>query len=243
MKTSPFLIEVTTPVVNALRVAIIPAPIVEEKELVILDEDGTEIKPMTAKVASPSGLSVRIEKIQPESGIPTTSLEHAEDQLLGKLDTTEDILLSANKNSPDQAGTAIAISILRSSNQIAARTRRGVGNGVLISPNTYEILNKSNSFIPTSIMEKIGRWTNVGTINHTINVYVGPVDDNTFTVFYLGAAAEVLDGPAAVSYANGEMYLNVLENEPCSLGNFQDYIVKKTFNLQLHDGRSPTFID
>lgn len=143
---------------------------------------------------------------------------------------------------------ALAVLINKASNDIAARTRRGPGNWMVISPSILTVLQAAttSAFARTTEgpFEAPTNTKFVGTLNSTMRVYVNQysVDDNILigykgntetdaAAFYcpyipLMSSGTVLD-PATfeptVSFMTRYGYLE-LSNQASSLGNAADYL-------------------
>ena len=146
---------------------------------------------------------------------------------------------------------ALAILINRSSNLIAARTRRGAGNYAVVSPSILTVLQSAttSAFARTteSPFEAPTNTKFVGTLNGTMRVFVNQyaTDDTPILVGYKGegeidaaafycpyvplmSSGTVLD-PATfeptVSFMTRYGYVE-LNNQASSLGNAADYLSK-----------------
>jgi len=150
---------------------------------------------------------------------------------------------------------ALAILINRSANLIAARTRRGAGNYVVVSPTMLTVLQSAttSAFARTTEgpFEAPTNTKFVGTLNNTVRVFVdqyasdstpvlvgykgeGEIDAAAFYCPYipLMSSGTVLD-PATfeptVSFMTRYGYVE-LNNQASSLGNAADYLAKIDVN-------------
>jgi hypothetical protein len=171
------------------------------------------------------------------------SQAHAVDSVAAAEDEIMALALSESKVFDlDQVGTnndlindryaALCIIINRSSNIIAARTRRGAGNVVLVSPKGLDVLAgaSTSAFARTSSSiednEVFGRWTAVGYINSSMRVFVSDeMDEDTIVVTYAG---NVGDGPGELFKTEDGYALHIRANHSESLGNACDYIQRIT---------------
>ena len=146
---------------------------------------------------------------------------------------------------------ALAILINRAANLIAARTRRGAGNYVVVSPTVLTVLQSAttSAFARTTEgpFEAPTNTKFVGTLNNTMRVFVdqyandstpvlvgykgdGEIDAAAFYCPYipLMSSGTVLD-PATfeptVSFMTRYGYVE-LNNQASSLGNAADYLAK-----------------
>lgn len=143
---------------------------------------------------------------------------------------------------------ALAIMINRQANLIAARTRRGAGNWVVVSPTALTILQSAttSAFARTTegVFEAPTNTKFVGTLNNSMRVYVDQYasDDTPVLVGYKGnemdaaafycpyvplTSSGVLIDPATlepiVSFMTRYGYVE-LTNSASSLGNAADYL-------------------
>jgi hypothetical protein len=150
---------------------------------------------------------------------------------------------------------ALAVLINRSANLIAARTRRGAGNYVVVSPTILTVLQSAttSAFARTTEgpFEAPTNTKFVGTLNNTLRVFVdqyandstpilvgykgdGEIDAAAFYCPYipLMSSGTVLD-PATfeptVSFMTRYGYVE-LQNQASSLGNAADYLSKIDVN-------------
>jgi hypothetical protein len=145
---------------------------------------------------------------------------------------------------------ALAVLINRASNDIAARTRRGPGNWIVISPTVLSILQAAttSAFARTTEgpFEAPTNTKFVGTLNNTVRVYVNnyAINDDVLigykgqnetdaAAFYcpyipLMSSGTVLDPNTfenKTSFLTRYGYLE-LDNQASSLGNAADYLSK-----------------
>ena len=232
---SPLLgIQLDTEQVDLLRVTYsdpLPAPVVTV-------EDGVKVytNPMVLEgAAAPSRLQVTPTKVIPQ--ISVSSLEEAEDLFVDFCNQKDsysvfnpDQVSSINTDTPKaDIYAALIILILRGANLIAARTRRGAGNVVLVNPEDLHYFKEASLSAFSSMntgfgetLETIGRWDFVGTINNTLKVYTGPVQKGRVVVLYKGAPLG--DTPAVYSEHEGQGWLTWMQNSTESLGNADDYV-------------------
>lgn len=146
------------------------------------------------------------------------------------------------------AHAALAILINRQANLIAARTRRGAGNWVVVSPTALTVLQSAttSAFARTTegVFEAPTNTKFVGTLNNTMRVYVDQyaADGTSVLVGYKGnemdaaafycpyvplTSSGVLIDPATmepvVSFMTRYGYVE-LTNTASSLGNAADYL-------------------
>ena len=150
---------------------------------------------------------------------------------------------------------ALAILINRSANLIAARTRRGAGNYVVVSPTMLTVLQSAttSAFARTTEgpFEAPTNTKFVGTLNNTVRVFVdqyasdatpvlvgykgeGEIDAAAFYCPYipLMSSGTVLDPSTfepTVSFMTRYGYVE-LNNQASSLGNAADYLAKIDVN-------------
>ena len=89
---------------------------------------------------------------------------------------------------------------------------------------------------PDGDIKEIGRWTQVGTLDLSMMVFVSDcMPENEAVVFYNRKHLEeeqeydgqpVLDGPAILLVKDSGFNLMCLANDSVSLGNAQDYIIR-----------------
>lgn len=76
---------------------------------------------------------------------------------------------------PYRGGTDVwhsdTIRVNRMSNLIAARTRRGAGNRVLIDRQNLSAFSRDRHFVPTTEPRQFGRWAYAGLVNDRIEVW------------------------------------------------------------------------
>lgn len=156
---------------------------------------------------------------------------------------------------------ALAIMIGRQANLIASRTRRGAGNWIVVSPTALTILQSAtaSAFARTTegTFEAPTNTKFVGTLNHTIRVYVDQYASDATPVL-VGYKGNEMDAPAyycpyvpltssgvivdpntfepVVSFMTRYGYIE-LTNTASSLGNAADYL-----GLVAIDTSSLTFI-
>jgi hypothetical protein len=169
------------------------------------------------------------------------SVAAAEDEIMA-LALAEAKVFDLDMVGPDKVGhdpariadhyAALSIMINRSANIIAARTRRGAGNIVLVSPKGLDVLAGASisAFARTSSSvedsETFGRWTAVGYINSSMRVFVSDeMDADTVIVAYVGTPG---DGPGELFKTDDGYALHIRDNHPDSLGNAHDYIQRIT---------------
>jgi hypothetical protein len=150
---------------------------------------------------------------------------------------------------------ALAVLINRGANLIAARTRRGAGNWVVVSPTALTILQSAttSAFARTTegTFEAPTNTKFVGTLNNTMRVYVDQyaADDTNVLVGYKGpgeidaaayycpyvplTSSGVIIDPTTfepvVSFMSRYGYLE-LSNTASSLGNAADYLAGISIN-------------
>jgi hypothetical protein len=156
---------------------------------------------------------------------------------------------------------ALAIMIGRQANLIASRTRRGAGNWIVVSPTALTVLQSAtaSAFARTTegTFEAPTNTKFVGTLNHTIRVYVDQYASDATPVL-VGYKGNEMDAPAyycpyvpltssgvivdpqtfepVVSFMTRYGYIE-LTNSASSLGNAADYL-----GLVAIDTASLTFI-
>jgi hypothetical protein len=118
-------------------------------------------------------LSVTITREEPApERYPT--VEAAEDRIFADILATVPVSETISTDGID-AQAVNAIRINRAANLIAARTRRGAGNVVLLHADDLSLFSlfqcKSASFAPAGSARTIGRWTEAGSLNNCIAVW------------------------------------------------------------------------
>ena len=154
---------------------------------------------------------------------------------------------------------ALTCFINRQCSFIAARTRRGAGNWIIVSPTALTILQSAttSAFSRVDSNDELVEWKNakpyntcgikyVGKLNHSIKVYVDQYADDR-TPILIGYKGNEIDAAAFYSprqfltldtSINDGYYrfertdgLLPLENEPNSLGNAADYLSSVGINV------------
>jgi hypothetical protein len=170
-------------------------------------------------------------------------------------DTYDQAAVSGQATFVGDQHAALAVLINRSANLIAARTRRGAGNYVVVSPTMLTVLQSAttSAFARTTEgpFEAPTNTKFVGTLNNTVRVFVdqyasdttpvlvgykgeGEIDAAAFYCPYipLMSSGTVLD-PATfeptVSFMTRYGYVE-LNNQASSLGNAADYLAKIDVN-------------
>ena len=170
-------------------------------------------------------------------------------------DTYDQSAVSGQATFVGDQHAALAVLINRAANLIAARTRRGVGNYVVVSPTMLTVLQSAttSAFARTTEgpFEAPTNTKFVGTLNNTVRVFVdqyasdatpvlvgykgeGEIDAAAFYCPYipLMSSGTVLD-PATfeptVSFMTRYGYVE-LNNQASSLGNAADYLAKIDVN-------------
>jgi hypothetical protein len=170
-------------------------------------------------------------------------------------DTYDQAAVSGQATFVGDQHAALAVLINRAANLIAARTRRGAGNYVVVSPTMLTVLQSATTSAFTRTTEgPFEAPTNtkfVGTLNNTVRVFVdqyasdatpvlvgykgeGEIDAAAFYCPYipLMSSGTVLD-PATfeptVSFMTRYGYVE-LNNQASSLGNAADYLAKIDVN-------------
>lgn len=179
-----------------------------------------------------------------EPQIPVASLEEAEKIFIDKIlqtDATTWKVLPANNEEEKETYSELALLIFKSSYLIAARTRIGAGNTVLMNKEDVFYL-KEAPFNPLVISdnniinEDTGSWAIEGTLNNSITVYSGPVPRGKIVVLYSGIAASNSSRvPAVYSEYNNQKWLTLIENTPETFGNAMDYISVITIEESKND--------
>jgi hypothetical protein len=172
--------------------------------------------------------------------------------LSGGTDTYNQAGVSGTATFVGDEHAALAVLINKNANTIAARTRRGAGNWVIVSPTMLTVLQSAttSAFARTTEgpFEAPTNTKFVGTLNGTMRVYVNQyASDDTVLVGYKGttetdaaafycpyiplmSSGTVLD-PATfepvVSFMTRYGYVE-LSNQASSLGNAADYLNKIT---------------
>ena len=178
--------------------------------------------------------------------------------LSGGTDTYNQAGVSGTATFVGDEHAALAVLINKNANTIAARTRRGAGNWVIVSPTMLTVLQSAttSAFARTTEgpFEAPTNTKFVGTLNGTMRVYVNQyASDDTVLVGYKGttetdaaafycpyiplmSSGTVLDPSTfepVVSFMTRYGYVE-LSNQASSLGNAADYLNKitvKTANL------------
>jgi hypothetical protein len=170
-------------------------------------------------------------------------------------DTYDQAAVSGQATFVGDQHAALAVLINRAANLIAARTRRGAGNYVVVSPTMLTVLQSAttSAFARTTEgpFEAPTNTKFVGTLNNTVRVFVdqyasdatpvlvgykgeGEIDAAAFYCPYipLMSSGTVLD-PATfeptVSFMTRYGYVE-LNNQASSLGNAADYLAKIDVN-------------
>jgi hypothetical protein len=173
-------------------------------------------------------------------------------------DTYDQAAVSGQATFVGDQHAALAVLINRAANLIAARTRRGAGNYVVVSPTMLTVLQSAttSAFARTTEgpFEAPTNTKFVGTLNNTVRVFVdqyasdatpvlvgykgeGEIDAAAFYCPYipLMSSGTVLD-PATfeptVSFMTRYGYVE-LNNQASSLGNAADYLAKIDVNAGL----------
>ena len=181
--------------------------------------------------------------------------------LSGGTDTYNQAGVSGTATFVGDEHAALAVLINKNANTIAARTRRGAGNWVIVSPTMLTVLQSAttSAFARTTEgpFEAPTNTKFVGTLNGTMRVYVNQyASDDTVLVGYKGttetdaaafycpyiplmSSGTVLDPSTfepVVSFMTRYGYVE-LSNQASSLGNAADYLNKitvTTANLSFH---------
>ena len=172
--------------------------------------------------------------------------------LSGGTDTYNQAGVSGTATFVGDEHAALAVLINKNANTIAARTRRGAGNWVIVSPTMLTVLQSAttSAFARTTEgpFEAPTNTKFVGTLNGTMRVYVNQyASDDTVLVGYKGttetdaaafycpyiplmSSGTVLDPSTfepVVSFMTRYGYVE-LSNQASSLGNAADYLNKIT---------------
>ena len=170
--------------------------------------------------------------------------------LSGGTDTYNQAGVSGTATFVGDEHAALAVLINKNANTIAARTRRGAGNWVIVSPTMLTVLQSAttSAFARTTEgpFEAPTNTKFVGTLNGTMRVYVNQyASDDTVLVGYKGttetdaaafycpyiplmSSGTVLDPSTfepVVSFMTRYGYVE-LSNQASSLGNAADYLSK-----------------
>lgn len=194
-------------------------------------------KNLNEEQASAPRLSIQILK-EDVSAVRYPALEHAENAIFAQVDLAP----LFDEPREQQSRTVNPILINRAANRIASRTRRGAGNVVLVHEDDLPLITGTglNSFQPGESARTIGRWTNVGTLNHCIEIWTTPDNPPGFTrargwrsalVGYRGnemdAGGYIAETPTGYGFVS-------LPNSPSSMGNMNDYFQM----VYLHTGEA-----
>lgn len=183
----------------------------------------------TEEVAQPFSGTPEVRKriglapIEPRWAVAVDGIEGAEEELL-----------SLATGYPLHGGEhPLAIHVNRASSLIAARTRRGAGNTILIHPDGVARFDEGLSFSPITprirlvFGEGIGtpdRWFHAGEFNQTMNIYTcTDLPRDRLFVAYLGNTA--LDQPGYLARDDGKFELILLERNEEFLGSTHDFIM------------------
>jgi hypothetical protein len=191
------------------------------------------MKPVELMAVQGNKLSVTILKETLETEV--SGIDEAEDLFLKKVASwtasatqtfNPDKIRGSGSNENDDFAV-LPVLICRQANLIAARTRRGAGNVILVHPTRTRLFEESSSaaYSRTTPPEILGNWAEVGCINSSISVYTSTkVPENRIIVVYKGPGE--IDASAYVSgvLETGKYYYGVLENNVSALGNFADYV-------------------
>lgn len=225
---SPVLgIQLDTEVVQLLRVTYsdpLPAPVVTV-------EDGVKVYTAVLE-GSPAPGRLQILPTTEIPQIAVSSLEEAEDLVVQfYTDRTINVVFDPSKVAGENVEladkyAALAVLINREANLIAARTRRGAGNVVLLNEEdaNYLRIASTSAFssgpFPDEPVATIGRWSQIGTLNSTIKVYAGPVPKGKVVVLYIGGNSDV---PAVYSEHEGQGWLTWALSKSTTMGNAEDF--------------------
>ena len=158
-------------------------------------------------------------------------------------------LIGGDSSNLEYQAMALATMMNRSSNLVAQRTRRGVGNNIILSKGAFNLLceNSTDSMIRGCLtpddriqVESDNRmfFKLSGKLNDCINLYVNKYDegDNWTTlykgdtstdcgIFFVPSILYFNDGTDIKSYYS----LYALESTPYTMGNASDYAITTTF--------------
>lgn len=211
-------------------------PLFGVQDAVLMERDGS-INVQCLRVGAPSEadgkprLTIQIlkEQISPESW---ATLEEAEDALFASytLDvperTPEPHVMDAVIGDNMMTNT---IRINRVANLIAARTRRGMGNVALIHRSDLAKFTgaETNWFVPAKGEDRIGRWTRVGEINHSITVWatdrLPPVLKPGYAFIGYRGGTEY-DASGFIARWQGRYHIRTVDRGSISLGDGSDYV-------------------
>ncbi len=174
-------------------------------------------------------LSIKIERVTTTDCQPVDGIETAEDIIMNLVTPVVHEVDVPEEQLPDHYA-GILIQALRYSNIIAACTRRGQGNVILMGrdvlkkvDDAYRSLGKEG-YVPRT-PEMVGRWEKVGTVMSSIELFTGDAipEDEVF-IAYVGAGTAI-DGPGGLIYDdNGDLFLRIVSNNTSALGNASDYV-------------------
>lgn len=216
-------------------------PLFGVQDAALMERDGS-INVHTLRVGAPGPvdgkprLTIQItkEQISQESW---ASLDEAEDALFAafQIDVPERMpephLMDAVIGDNMMTNT---IRINRVANLIAARTRRGAGNVVLVHRDDVAKLSTptTNWFVPAKRYDqtsagRIGRWTQAGIINDSITVWATdrlPPGLKPGYAFVGYRGRQEFDAPGIIARWQGRYHIRTLNRESYSLGDRNDYV-------------------
>jgi len=168
-------------------------------------------------------------EVDPVDGIMVNSIEAAEDTVLAEIGSPYAVFDPARIAGPDvysgDIHAAFPVMLNRQANLIAARTRLGAGNLVLVPPNGLNILVSAStaafSKSTTDQSRQMGRWRHAGMLNQSMDVWVG--DHLPMNCAYVVYAPQSGYGHAVVVRTASGLYLHMAKSTSKTLGNMADY--------------------
>ena len=129
---------------------------------------------------------------------------------------------------------ALIFPIYRAANAIAAKSRRGAGNTILIHPSKVCRLDgvevRGLVSVPRLHKEQVGRWRKEGQLTGRMAVYSSPeMPENFAVVAYIGTTdffgSKIVDAPGFLSRTDaGQLCFYELQPNSACLGQAGDYV-------------------
>ena len=173
-----------------------------------------------------------------EHAIPVGSIKEAEKIVIDRvpvetIDFKDHITEPANgllQGDQRLSTASINLVVVRKSNIIASRTRRGCGNVAIVGKEVLRYMADENSIGYTVNSSKNGC---VGYVNGCIEVYCSnKIPNDEVIVTYIGKSIpDVIDGGAGVLFYGKESRLYIMPATSNSFGTYQDYFSRFRMNI------------
>ena len=184
---------------------------------------------MGTNVAGKEQLMVAMKPVKYEECEPVLDINEAEDRILALVEPIEhEVEVGEHNEHTVYAG--ILIQAMRYCNMIAARTRRGSGNVILMGRDVFAKVEAAYKEIGSDGYlagepELVGRWEKKGVAVGGMTVYVGdaiPADE--VFVAYVGPGTAI-DGPGGLlKNDEDKLHLFLMDNTTSTVCNATDYV-------------------